>query len=98
MEYRTLNGIDIFAFDSVSEVGIGYKDHRKPTEEELTLWEAKKYKEKRVAEYPEIGDQLDAIMKWAFTEKEIGLPDELKSLAAQCMAVKSKYPKPESEV
>lgn len=49
----------------------------------------------RKSEYPDIGDQLDAIMKWAFTETEIGLPEELKSLAGQCMAVKSKYPKPE---
>jgi len=47
---------------------------------------------KRRNEYPAIGDQLDAIMKWAFTETEIGLPAELKSLAAKCMAIKSKYP------
>lgn len=53
----------------------------------------KTYQELRQEEYPPIGDQLDAIMKWAFTETEIGLPEELKSLAGQCMAVKSKYPK-----
>ena len=47
---------------------------------------------KRQAEYPPIGDQLDAIMKWAFTENEISLPAELKSLAAKCMSVKAKYP------
>lgn len=51
----------------------------------------------RRAEYPDIGDQLDAVMKWAFTETEISLPAELKSLAAKCMSVKSKYPKPEEE-
>lgn len=49
----------------------------------------------RRAEYPPISDQLDAIMKWAFSENEIGLPAELKSLAAKCMSVKAKYPLPE---
>lgn len=53
----------------------------------------KTYQQKRMEEYPGMGDQLDAIMKWAFTEKEIGLPDELKSLAGKCMAIKGKYPK-----
>ena len=57
--------------------------------------ELKRVQEQRAAAYPEIGEQLDAIMKWAFTETEIGLPEELKSLAGQCMAVKAKYPKPE---
>lgn len=47
---------------------------------------------KRAAEYPSIGDQLDALMKWLSTETEFGIPAELKSLACKCMAVKSKYP------
>jgi hypothetical protein len=47
---------------------------------------------KRFKEYPPVGDALDALAKWAFTENEIGLPDELKSWAAKCMSVKSKYP------
>lgn len=55
------------------------------------------YVEKRQREYPPIGDQLDAIMKWLATEKEVSIPAELKSLAAKCMSVKSKYPKPEAE-
>lgn len=55
------------------------------------------YREARAAEYPPIGDQLDAIMKWAFSETEIGMPDELRSLAAKCMSVKAKYPKPNGE-
>jgi len=49
-------------------------------------------RQKRKAEYPPIGDQLDAIMKWAFTETEITVPAELKSLAGRCMSVKAKYP------
>ena len=80
------------------------KDIDKPSESEVAnAWDsyiadrdAVAYKEKRAKEYPDIGDQLDAIMKWAFTENEITLPDELKSLAAQCMSIKSKYPKLES--
>ena len=55
------------------------------------------YRALRRAEYPPVGDQLDAIMKWAATEREIGLPAKLRSIACQCMAVKSKYPKPEKE-
>jgi len=51
------------------------------------------YKEKRALEYPNLGDQLDAIMKWVFTETEFEVPEELKSIAAKCMSVKSKYPK-----
>lgn len=47
--------------------------------------------EKRHPEYPPIGDQLDAIMKWVAGENN--LPQDLKDIAAQCIAVKAKYPK-----
>lgn len=47
---------------------------------------------KRAAEYPPIGDQLDALMKWLATETEFGVPPELKSIAMTCMSVKAKYP------
>lgn len=53
------------------------------------------YIEARRAEYPPVGDQLDAIMKWLATEKEITIPAELKSIAMSCMSVKSKHPKAE---
>lgn len=52
------------------------------------------YAEARQREYPPIGDQLDAIMKWLSTETEFTVPAELKSLAMKCMSVKAKYPKP----
>jgi hypothetical protein len=55
------------------------------------------YKEERRAEYPPIGDQLDAIMKWLATETEFAVPAELKSMAMKCMSVKAKYPKPTEE-
>ena len=46
--------------------------------------EAKTYRERRVAEYPPIGDQLDALF-------HVGVfPAEM---AAQIQAVKDKYPK-----
>lgn len=51
----------------------------------------------RAAEYPPIGDQLDAIMKWLATETEFNVPTELKSLAMKCMSVKAKHPKPTEE-
>lgn len=55
------------------------------------------YVKKRRQEYPEIGDQLDAIMKWLATETEITVPAELKSIAMKCMSVKAQYPKPEGK-
>lgn len=42
------------------------------------------YKQKRVTEYPSIGDQLDALFRAGV------FPDEM---AAQIQAVKDKYPK-----
>lgn len=48
----------------------------------------------RAREYPPIGDQLDAIMKWLATETEFTVPAELKSIAMSCMSVKSRHPLP----
>lgn len=50
---------------------------------------------KRLAEYPNIGDEIDAIMKWVASEKEISFPDELKKIASKCMEVKAKHLKPQ---
>ena len=47
---------------------------------------ANEYKPKRQAEYPSIGDQLDALWKGG---------DAAKAMLAQIQAVKTKYPKPE---
>lgn len=63
-----------------------------PTDEELQVaWEAYQaqmaataYKAKRAAEYPGIGEQLDALFKAGLMPKDI---------AAQIQAVKDKYPK-----
>lgn len=60
------------------------------TEEDIALTF---YAEKRRAVYPEIGEQLDAIMKWVATENEITVPSELKSIAMKCMSVKAQFPK-----
>lgn len=51
----------------------------------------------RAAEYPALGDQLDAIMKWLSTETEFTIPSELKSIAMTCMSVKARHPKPDRE-
>lgn len=55
------------------------------------------YIESRQAEYPGVGDQLDAIMKWVAGENEIDVTPELKSIAMRCMGVKSRHPKPKKE-
>lgn len=53
------------------------------------------YRLKRLAEYPEVGDQLDELMKWLATETEINIPAKLKSIAMKCMSVKAQHPKDE---
>lgn len=53
---------------------------------ERTALEATKYQRDRAAEYPPIGDQLDALWKGG---------DAATVMLAQVQAVKAKYPKPE---
>lgn len=49
----------------------------------------------RRSEYPPIGDQLDALVKWfdALLKSGVELPPETKAWVDQCLEVKSKYPK-----
>ena len=47
-------------------------------------FEANQYKVKRIAEYPSIGDQLDALFKAGVFPSD---------MAAQIQAIKDKYPK-----
>jgi hypothetical protein len=54
------------------------------------------YVQKRIMDYPRIGDQLDTIMKWAMTADLGEGGSDLKQIAAACMAVKDKYPKDET--
>lgn len=69
-------------------------DQTKPTEEEVVAevarlqaeYEAQEYQRQRAAEYPPIGDQLDALWKGG---------DAAAEMLATVMAVKAKYPKPE---
>jgi len=49
------------------------------------------YRFKRAAEYPSIGDQLDAIYKKFYMDDS----SEYDTIAVQIEAVKAKYPKPE---
>ena len=53
---------------------------------ERAALEATKYQRDRAAEYPPIGDQLDALWKGG---------DAATVMLAQVQAVKAKYPKPE---
>lgn len=52
---------------------------------------------KRAAEYPSIGDQLDAVYKLAESLRQQGipLPDDVLTWLDQCKAVKQKHPKGE---
>lgn len=70
------------------------RDGQEFVDGDVQLHDSRTYQQKRAEEYPEIGDQLDAIMKWVAGENEIQITAELKSIAMECMAVKSKFPKP----
>lgn len=56
------------------------------------------YRELRRAEYPEIGEQLDALWKLANSLRFAGqdLPQDADDMLGQVLAVKKKYPKPEA--
>lgn len=57
------------------------------------------YLDKRRAEYPPIGEQLDTILKEFKKIKDLNLfelTDEMQALVAQHQAIKDKYPKPKS--
>lgn len=76
----------------------------KPTKEELALWEKEvspiKYtidqRQKRREEYPAIGDQLDAMLKYLERKRADGedlVPDpDLDVIIDEWRAVKAKYP------
>jgi hypothetical protein len=75
-------------------------EHFELTAEEKAQWDAEEaafaaeqaalakteYQRQRAAEYPSIGDQLDALWKGG---------DAAAAMLAQVQAVKAKYPKPE---
>ncbi|MCX5592788.1 hypothetical protein [Alcaligenes endophyticus] len=52
------------------------------------------YAERRRQEYPDIGDQLDAVFKLAQHMRETGqkLPPDVGKWVDECAAVKQKYP------
>lgn len=49
------------------------------------------YKKDREVEYPPVTEQLDEIIKWLDTQKN--LPKGLEGIVNQCMDVKSKHKK-----
>lgn len=56
------------------------------------------YEDKRRMEYPDIGDQLDAILK-GFNQLRLNgtdLPQDLDDIVGEWLSVKAKYPKPEA--
>lgn len=51
------------------------------------------YQDLRVEEYPPIGDQLDAILKFFDKLPRTEMPEDLAAILFQWKAVKEKYPK-----
>lgn len=59
---------------------------------------AASYRDMRRAEYPDIGDQLDAILKhlnYMQMDGQTDLVTELDGIVGKWLSVKTKYPKPE---
>ena len=74
---------------------LGYTPSKKEDRDKDKL--ADQYKFDRKAAYPNIGEQLDAILK-QFTMMRmdgIDLTKDLDSIVGQWLAVKKKFPKPE---
>lgn len=69
---------------------------KKPTQEEVEAevarlqkeWEDTEYQRLRAKEYPDFKEYLDGIVK--------GDPNKIQEYIDACLAVKAKYPKPES--
>lgn len=59
----------------------------------MKLTHLRDYREARRPEYPEIGDQLDAVWK-ALEASGARLPPEAVAVLDQVRAVKKRYPKP----
>lgn len=60
-------------------------------QQEVSRLASELYKEKRAAEYPSVGDQLDAIWK---ALKGLKLSPEVLEVLNKIESVKTKYPKP----
>ncbi len=61
-----------------------------------TEYDAQEYARNRKPEYPDIGDQLDALLKHLNYRRTQGdeLVQDLDDIIASWLSVKSKYPKP----
>ena len=83
-------GLQPLTADDLQQLAQDSKDH-----EEYMATEG--YKDSRRAEYPGIGDQLDAVLKALnFLQLNgINMPTETDAIINQWLAVKAKYPKPE---
>jgi hypothetical protein len=69
---------------------------RLKTQEEINKPKVEEYKARRRAEYPNIGDQLDAIIKYLKTTQD--LPSELEQIINTIDNVKDRWPKPKNNV
>lgn len=83
---------------------IGFSTERQNEDQEYVdgdfeVVDTRTYDQKRKSEYPDVGEQLDAILKWLTSERFQGeeLPQDLDNIIGQWTAVKKKYPKPEDK-
>lgn len=87
--YKDSQG-NVFGFHETQEVPHGLTEISMTEVQQLVLAKTQKeqeklpYTEKRLAEYPPIGDQLDALWKGGV---------EAETMKAKIQAIKAKYPK-----
>ena len=80
-------GVTSPAFQSLLDAGVPIADYVALTPS---------YEDQRAAEYPKIGDQLDAYWKQQLADRAAGktLEPEADAMLNAVLAVKAKYPKP----
>ena len=102
---RTLAPGAEWVTDGVSIIEWMSEEIPQPTQEELDAEierlnaekEANAYRELRASEYPDLGDQLDALFKHLNYRRTQGdeLVQDLDDVIGSWLSVKAKYPKPE---
>lgn len=79
--------------------GVGEIDFVDMTDQEVSALSSSyvtPYDQLRRNEYPQIGDQLDAILKFFDNFDSATLPQDLIDIIDEWKTVKDQYPKPES--
>ena len=91
--WQVRNGVSDTEFDVITDADAHAAQHGGEVALVVRNVVDESYRGPRAANYPNIGDQLDAL--WKVVEKMDGLPIETVKLLSEIQRVKNMYPKPE---